>query len=305
MASRRSSRVGRDVEGPRSHPGVLARLATRSRRAARARGPPRRSCRAARGLDDEGFLKRCAIRLVDDSGEPTLVGQYEVVATAFIKKGESLPYPGVLVADDDDEDDGASESQSRPDDAAGARVPSSASPLRGGVPGEPPKPLDDVRWSCYTYAFHQSSDDDGPAAPAPSGRGRSGGPAAARVELWPKLTMDNPAPFINDACGPDRSHWYKRAKRQNVRYVEYATGDPATDWGVRIAATRDVQPGETLLADYGENYWRAWSQLFSPEMHDFQRLVTDLYGADPRRAGQDTAPSLDLVAEDERRKVPP
>ena len=102
-------------------------------------------------------------------------------------------------------------------------------------------PLDDVRWSCYTYAFHQRDRDDGGPATQTSGG-----------ELWPRLSLANPAPFINDACGPDRSKWHARRKAQNVKYVEYVQGDPLRDWGVRIAAIRPIKKGETLLSDYGE-----------------------------------------------------
>ena len=38
---------------------------------------------------------------------------------------------------------------------------------------------------------------------------------------------------------------------------------------MRILATRDVKPGERLLADYGEHYWAAWRLLFGDAMRAF------------------------------------
>ncbi|KAK7248548.1 hypothetical protein SO694_0016108 [Aureococcus anophagefferens] len=76
---------------------------------------------------------------------------------------------------------------------------------------------------------------------------------------------------------PDRAQWYARKKRQNVKYVESVDGDPKTDWGVRILATRDVKPGERLLADYGEHYWAAWRLLFGDAMRAFVDDVGALF----------------------------
>ena len=220
-----------------AQPGTLERLGARCAAAGARRGRPRkRSPAAAPGLDAAGFRSRCEVVLVGDDGDAGLRGQYEVRAKAFIAKGESLPYPGVLVGDD----------ASVLDDAAAA-----------------PRPLDDVRWATFTYAFRQSEDDDGLSRP--------------QVEIWPTLRLDNPAPFINDFCGPDRSQWYARKRHQNVKYVESVEGDPRTDWGVRILATRDVKPGERLLADYGEHYWAAWRLLFGDAMRAFVDDVGALF----------------------------
>ncbi|EGB02151.1 hypothetical protein AURANDRAFT_69149, partial [Aureococcus anophagefferens] len=246
-----------------AQPGTLARLGARCAAAGARRGRPRkRSPAAAPGLDAAGFRNRCEVVLVGDDGDAGLRGQYEVRAKAFIAKGESLPYPGVLVGDD----------ASVLDDAAAA-----------------PRPLDDVRWATFTYAFRQSEDDDGLSRP--------------QVEIWPTLRLDNPAPFINDFCGPDpgqeksakfptskaplsavfhspdRAQWYARKKRQNVKYVESVDGDPKTDWGVRILATRDVKPGERLLADYGEHYWAAWRPVWRLLFGDAMRAFVDDVGA--------------------------
>ncbi|KAH8088878.1 hypothetical protein JL720_6846 [Aureococcus anophagefferens] len=269
---------------PARDAGASARCAAAGARRGR---PRKRSPAAAPGLDAAGFRNRCEVVLVGDDGDAGLRGQYEVRAKAFIAKGESLPYPGVLVGDD----------ASVLDDAAAA-----------------PRPLDDVRWATFTYAFRQSEDDDGLSRP--------------QVEIWPTLRLDNPAPFINDFCGPDpgqeksakfptskaplsavfhspdRAQWYARKKRQNVKYVESVDGDPKTDWGVRILATRDVKPGERLLADYGEHYWAAWRPVvatparlgYDDELGKVASLVVDGSYGDPALAAlRNAAPGSGAV----------
>lgn len=46
---------------------------------------------------------------------------------------------------------------------------------------------------------------------------------------------------------------------------------------MRILATRDVKPGERLLADYGEHYWAAWRLLFGDAMRAFVDDVGALF----------------------------
>lgn len=72
--------------------GTLARLGARSEAALGRRAP--RSSSAPAGLDAPGCVGRCAVREIASG---PMAGQYEVYATGNIARGESLPYPGVLV----------------------------------------------------------------------------------------------------------------------------------------------------------------------------------------------------------------
>ena len=56
-------------------------------------------------------------------------GQYEVIATQLIQRGESMPYPGTIVLNDQQ----------------------ASQLLKGG------RPFDNRRWRTYTYAFKESS----------------------------------------------------------------------------------------------------------------------------------------------------
>ena len=64
------------------------------------------------------------------------------------------------------------------------------------------------------------------------------------------------ATYVNDAIGPDRSPEAKRELRakQNVafRALRDGAGLPHAFWQV----LQPIEPGEPLLGDYGDGYWR-------------------------------------------------
>lgn len=122
------------------------------------------------------------------------------------------------------------------------------------------KPFDNMRWRTYTYAFKESS-----------------------VELWPHVDplSGPPTPFVNDAIGPDRGAWFEHRLKRNVEYIEIREGEPC-NWRIRMRATRRIKPGEVILADYGDGYWKAWSETNSRATRLFTEAVHNVFGAHSR-----------------------
>lgn len=124
----------------------------------------------------------------------------------------------------------------------------------------PLRPIDRTKWACFSYSFStQLQTDD----------------AEFCTELWPVL--DAPTTFVNDACGPvDRSAG-RMADKQNVEYVETLAAS-SREWRVDVRATRDIQPGEPLLADYGDAYWQNWKEhVHTRAMKRLDQRIADVY----------------------------
>ncbi|KAJ8605096.1 hypothetical protein CTAYLR_000390 [Chrysophaeum taylorii] len=176
-----------------------------------------------------GFAAYVRVRRVGADGDPALRGQFECVATRAIRRGETAPYPGVVVATLEEQK-------------------ALLAPLR---------PVDRTKWSCFSYSFSESSS------------------SSFCTELWPIL--EAPTTLINDACGPRDRSGVRMAERQNVEYVEVRDGSPNL-WRVDVRAIRDIAPGETLLADYGDAYWQNWKEhVHTRAMKRLEQRVDDVF----------------------------
>ena len=86
------------------------------------------------------------------------------------------------------------------------------------------------------------------------------GDGTNRAILLPSLHVSNVGAFVNDAFGTrrdDAAYVKTRAARCNVRFVEVEIEGTR---GVFFMALRDIAPGETLLCDYGDGFWRGHEQ---------------------------------------------
>jgi len=217
-------------------------------------------------------------------GEAALRGQNECVARQFIEKGETAPYPGVVVA-------------------SLSEQTALLAPLR---------PIDRVKWSCFSYSFSSLHENHDTVTAAMSGTEASSSPADQGnassssdtnpspnekkkyhrdetfcPELWPVLEGALMT-YVNDACGPENRTAPRLAERQNVEYVETFVdpADPAT-WRVDVRAVRDVPGGEVLLSDYGQEYWANWKEhIHTRAMKRLDQRLNDLFAPAVARDGK-------------------
>jgi len=246
-----------------------------------------RSISSSIGDPREGFASKCRVRQVGPDGEAALRGQNECLAEAFIGEGETAPYPGVVVS-------------------SLAEQKALLAPLR---------PIDRVKWSCFSYSFSShlpddDQDDDGdddamakedeeddalalkddatnPLQGAEEGsvlkKKRKKKPAffpdeTFCPELWPVLDGAMMT-YVNDACGPENRTEKRLAERQNVEYVE-TFDDPSrpSTWRVDVRATKDVFAEDVLLSDYGSEYWLNWKEhIHTRAMKRLDQRLNDLF----------------------------
>ena len=232
------------------------------------------------GNPQDGFASRCRVRRVGPDGDAALRGQNECVAGGCILKGETAPYPGVVVSS----------------------LPEQKALL------EPLRPIDRVKWSCFSYSFSSHLPDE--VVDDGSGRDQTrrtddiaSAPAVLAAppkpkknyrvpdetfcpELWPVLD-GAVMTYVNDACGPENRTTQRLAERQNVEYVETFDGEDPQSWRVDVRATRVIPYDEVLLSDYGSEYWANWKEhIHTRAMKRLDQRLNDLFAPSLVRDGR-------------------